>query len=65
MRQATLTALTALALCALVIAVGAGMSMCWAIHPLLTLAAGVGVVWLVSRVAGHALRAGCRSESRS
>ena len=35
MRQAALTALYALVGCALLIAVGAAMSICWAIHPLL------------------------------
>lgn len=65
MRQATLTALAALTACALIITLGAGMSICWAIHPLLTLAAGAGVLWLASRVAGHALRTHCRPEGRS
>ena len=61
MRQATLTALTALAGCLVLIAIGAMMSICWAVHPLLTVAAGIAVSWLASRVIGYSLRSGGRS----
>jgi hypothetical protein len=61
MRQAALTALYALVGCALLIAVGAAMSICWAIHPLLTVAAAAGVFWLASRLAGLAFRGGNHS----
>ena len=53
MGQATVTALWALAGCALLITVGTAMSICWAIHPLLTLAAVAVVIWLLFRLIGH------------
>jgi fatty acid desaturase len=60
MTQATLTALAALACCMVLIAVGAAMSICWEIHPLLMIVAAIVVVWLCSRLAGHAFRTGGR-----
>jgi len=56
MRHATLTALCALTGCALLIGVGALMSICWTVHPLLTVVAAVGVLWLASRLLGFAVR---------
>jgi len=60
MGHAALTALTAIAGCALLIGLGAAVSMCWAIHPLLTLALLVGVGWLLTRLAGFAFRNSAR-----
>lgn len=62
MGRAALVALTALGGCLLLIVVGAAMSMCWAVHPLLTVAAAALVVWLVSRVAALVLRTGSRPD---
>jgi len=56
MGRAALTALAALAVGALVIGIGAALSICWAIHPLLTVAVAVVVLWLASRLASLALR---------
>ena len=61
MGRATLTALSALVGGALLITLGATMSICWTIHPLLTLVAGAAVLWAASRAIGHAMRAGNRS----
>jgi hypothetical protein len=61
MRRAALTALTALAGGGLLIVVGALMSICWTIHPLLTPVAAVGVVWLAGRGMGLVLRGPDRS----
>ena len=61
MGQAALTALWALACCAALIVVGAAMSICWTIHPLLMVIAGVVVLWLVSRLVGVAFRHDSRS----
>jgi hypothetical protein len=58
MRQAALTALAALAGCALLIGLGAAMSICWAVHPLLPVAAGIAALWLGSRVYGLVFRSG-------
>lgn len=60
MRQAAMTALSALAGCVLLIAVGTVMSVCWAIHPALTLVAAVAVVWLASRGVGLLMRSSSR-----
>jgi len=59
--QATRSALAAFAGCLVLIAVGTLMSICWTIHPLLTLVAGAAVLWAASRAIGHAMRAGNRS----
>ncbi|HEY6797848.1 MAG TPA: hypothetical protein VI248_24495 [Kineosporiaceae bacterium] len=58
MRQAAVTALAALAGCALLIGVGAAMSICWTVHPLLTLVVGAAVVWLATRACGLVFRSG-------
>jgi hypothetical protein len=62
MGQAAVIAATALAGCVLLIVLGATMSMCWAVHPLLTVAAAVLVVWVGRRLAGHAFCSGGRSQ---
>jgi hypothetical protein len=46
-------ALTAFVGCLLLIAYGATVSMCWMIHPLLSALAGVGLAWLIARLAGR------------
>ena len=61
MGQAALTALWALACCAALIVVGAAMSICWTIHPLLMVVAAGAVLWLVGRLAGIALRSASKS----
>jgi len=61
MGRATLSALSALVGGALLITLGATMSICWTIHPLLTVIAGVAVLWLVSRLVGVAFRHDSRS----
>jgi hypothetical protein len=62
MGQAALVALTALAACGVLIVVGATMSMCWAVHPSLTVAAAALVVWAARRAAAHAFRTGGRTQ---
>jgi hypothetical protein len=56
MGQAAMTALAALAGCVLLIAAGATMSMCWALHPLLTLVAAVAVARIAIRIYGLVFR---------
>lgn len=55
--RTTALALTALTGCGVLIALGATVSLCWMIHPLLSAVAGVGIAWLMARTAGRALRA--------
>jgi hypothetical protein len=61
MRHAMVTALSALAGGGLLIAVGALVSICWTIHPLLAPVAAGGVLWPVSRLLGFAFRSPGRS----
>ncbi len=61
MRQAAVTALWALAGGAVLIGMGAVMSICWTVHPLLAVVAAVGLVWVGSRLAGLAFRSPTRS----
>jgi hypothetical protein len=56
MRRATLTAVTALAACLLVIVVGAAISICWDVHPLLVVGMVIGLILISTKVAGHAMR---------
>jgi hypothetical protein len=51
--RTTIMALTAFVGCLLLIAYGATVSMCWMIHPLLSALAGVGLAWLIARLAGR------------
>jgi hypothetical protein len=54
--RTTLVAATALAACALLIAFAAALSMCWAVHPALFVAAGSGLGWGIARVAPRLFR---------
>jgi hypothetical protein len=49
--QTTVMAASALVGCALLITFGATLSVCWAIHPLLSAVTGLVLVWLTARVA--------------
>ena len=54
--QTTLLALAAMLSCGLLIAVGAALSMCWMVHPLLFAIAGIGLIWGAGRGAGRLFR---------
>lgn len=58
MGRATLTALWALVGSAVLIAVGAVLSICWDLHPLLMVGVAAVMVWLGTRIAGYAFRTG-------
>lgn len=62
--QTTVLALAALAGCLLLLALGATLTVCWTVHPLLSAAVVVAVGWLLSagsRVGGRLASAGPRS----
>lgn len=50
--RSTLMAITALVGCGVLIAFGAAVSLCWMVHPLLSAAVGVALVWVIARLAG-------------
>lgn len=51
--RTALVAAYALTGCALLVTVGAVLSVCWMIHPVLTLPAMVGLLWVIARLAGY------------
>jgi hypothetical protein len=58
--RTTLLALAALAGCAVLIVLGATVSMCWSVHPLLSAVAALGLLWCLARTAGRAFRSSPR-----